>query len=1062
MDQIDFEVTDEISRSLSRPDVEAQDIVERNSRMGDSTPKGSSTQVGKSGVGGTGTPPPYPTVMTSSSSNNSIASTGSQPPTYQDAAGSIYSTEDQDMFRIGVRLELPHKDMIQEFAKFSMGEINCFAVALKKSEDLVLLSDHHWSSGLNEAGHQTWCMKRVPWFDDPLKRITALSFDDEGTLYIGTLDGNVIELKALRVLSDQRDSDLNTLYRLLHKIVQILIWNQDNSKILLCVGSHGNLAIISGSSTPVNVSFTTSILGVELFQNKMGLTCALVCLETGQNVYTILDDLDLPSQQNESQAKKSIFRKAKDNLMSRLSSDDKLSFFGSKRSKHDVHTASTNSVSSPNVTITTTSPTSTSQAHGTTDPTPKVTSVSGPASSASVKFQSLEECQCRGILKKVKGRSQFLRHAVNKLDIFDDDFRQVSSVFVPPTITDVYVINRLYYCVDSGAQCLRICLVHNGSLKDVAVIRFQPRILSIETIGESDASYSVFIIAEDGIYEMTLKKDPVYTCVSMLLKETSASLLEAVCNALNVSKTQVCAIAGDIKADEGKFSKSILYYKLAGLTYAQISAKFGSKGLMPAMLFFFELVDQEKTKLYGGFHDKQVMSDLALLGRIEQYLRYGSVRSELPRNPKFLVEKMVSSNIWFSSRRASEWLSQPDLLWGLKLLARTRLCYPDILVGLQQLDETKLLECLRKRLIWNLITQDWVALYSASSPTFIWFRDIVKSYVRLVDTKILYAILHVLLPWRRELQRKIFTEISDSAEIINYAQSVDVPRIVLDDYVELFVIVMLEIIRRQATVPLLPSFVFKSDARAIQRMEISNHKTNMVATLMLSFTFQKTLSASVSHVLCVRNGMVYSWGENKYGKLGLLDEKEKFNYQVPTPVNLSPSLKILVESVCAGTNHSVALTTVGTIFVWGQNNYGQLGIGPDTLWVGRPVPINVPDVIFTCVAAGSYHTVAVDHLNRAWTFGWGIHGQLGNGNVENCYYPQPLDIKEKIVAVSAGHSHTAFLTCFGRVLTAGCNHFGQLGLGIPDQKVKVPTMVNSLPAGTLIRLVECGISSTVS
>lgn len=60
---------------------------------------------------------------------------------------------------------------------------------------------------------------------------------------------------------------------------------------------------------------------------------------------------------------------------------------------------------------------------------------------------------------------------------------------------------------------------------------------------------------------------------------------------------------------------------------------------MPAMLFFFELVDQEKTKLYGGYLDKQVMSDLALLGRIEQFIRYGSTRSkDAPRNPTALVQ----------------------------------------------------------------------------------------------------------------------------------------------------------------------------------------------------------------------------------------------------------------------------------------------------------------------------------------------------------------------------------------------------------------------------------------
>lgn len=65
------------------------------------------------------------------------------------------------------------------------------------------------------------------------------------------------------------------------------------------------------------------------------------------------------------------------------------------------------------------------------------------------------------------------------------------------------------------------------------------------------------------------------------------------------------------------------------------------------------------------------------------------------------------------------------------------------------------------------------------------------------------------------------------------------------------------------------------------------------------------------------------------------------------------------------------------------------------------------------------------------------------------------------MAVSAGHSHTAFLTCFGRVLVTGCNHFGQLGVGSQGEKVKTPKFVTELPPGTLIRLVECGTSSTV-
>ncbi len=214
------------------------------------------------------------------------------------------------------------------------------------------------------------------------------------------------------------------------------------------MGSHGNLAIISGSSTPVNVSFTCSILRAEIFQNKVGLTCALVCLETGQNVYTVLDDLDLPTQQNESQQKKSIFRKAKDNIMLGLS-DHKLSFFGSKRSKQDPAHQQPSSASggggsssgsgggsSPNVpgggavgssasnigclqTHSLGSSSSSMSGSGGPGPDGKFTVpvCSQGAGPASVKFQSLEEFHCRGELRKVKGRSQFSRHATNKLDV---------------------------------------------------------------------------------------------------------------------------------------------------------------------------------------------------------------------------------------------------------------------------------------------------------------------------------------------------------------------------------------------------------------------------------------------------------------------------------------------------------------------------------------------------------------------------------------------------------------------------------------------------------------------
>lgn len=132
-------------------------------------------------------------------------------------------------------------------------------------------------------------------------------------------------------------------------------------------------------------------------------------------------------------------------------SDDKLSFFGTKRSKHDPAHQQPSSASggggsgggggsSPNVTgsggtcgalgssasnigclqtHSLGSSSSSSSANGGPGPDGKfaVPVCSQGAGPASVKFQSLEEFQCRGELRKVKGRSQFSRHASNKLDV---------------------------------------------------------------------------------------------------------------------------------------------------------------------------------------------------------------------------------------------------------------------------------------------------------------------------------------------------------------------------------------------------------------------------------------------------------------------------------------------------------------------------------------------------------------------------------------------------------------------------------------------------------------------
>ncbi|GJP44503.1 hypothetical protein CLOM_g3896 [Closterium sp. NIES-68] len=74
----------------------------------------------------------------------------------------------------------------------------------------------------------------------------------------------------------------------------------------------------------------------------------------------------------------------------------------------------------------------------------------------------------------------------------------------------------------------------------------------------------------------------------------------------------------------------------------------------------------------------------------------------------------------------------------------------------------------------------------------------------------------------------------------------------------------------------------------------------------------------------LEGGDVYSWGGNQFGQLGTGDTAAKV---LPTLLDC-PSLDTrAVKAISCGARHSAAVTTDGTLFVWGSNKFGQLGIG---------------------------------------------------------------------------------------------------------------------------------------
>ena len=197
------------------------------------------------------------------------------------------------------------------------------------------------------------------------------------------------------------------------------------------------------------------------------------------------------------------------------------------------------------------------------------------------------------------------------------------------------------------------------------------------------------------------------------------------------------------------------------------------------------------------------------------------------------------------------------------------------------------------------------------------------------------------------------------------------------------------------------------------------------------------------------NGAVKCWGANDEGQLGLGDslargdQPGEMGDDLPA-VNLGTSSVPVALSV--GAYHSCALFDEGSVKCWGDNEYGQLGQG-DTRDRGR-LSSDMGDSLLAVnlgagrkalsVSAGAFHTCALleDLSLKCW--GDNRYGQLGLGNTsargdhggEMGSDLSPVDLGlQRAAAVSASYRSTCVLLDNGKVKCWGANTKGNLGLG---------------------------------
>uniref|UniRef100_UPI0005B8DBFD RCC1 domain-containing protein n=1 Tax=Salinispora pacifica TaxID=351187 RepID=UPI0005B8DBFD len=121
---------------------------------------------------------------------------------------------------------------------------------------------------------------------------------------------------------------------------------------------------------------------------------------------------------------------------------------------------------------------------------------------------------------------------------------------------------------------------------------------------------------------------------------------------------------------------------------------------------------------------------------------------------------------------------------------------------------------------------------------------------------------------------------------------------------------------------------------------------------------------------------ILAWGSNFFGELG-----NGTTTNSSTPVAVSLPADTAAVAIAAGDAHSVALTAAGTVLAWGDNSHGQLGdgTGADSL---TPVGVSLPaGVTASAVAAGRDHSVALTSAGTVLAWGGNSFGQLGDGTV---------------------------------------------------------------------------------
>ena len=138
----------------------------------------------------------------------------------------------------------------------------------------------------------------------------------------------------------------------------------------------------------------------------------------------------------------------------------------------------------------------------------------------------------------------------------------------------------------------------------------------------------------------------------------------------------------------------------------------------------------------------------------------------------------------------------------------------------------------------------------------------------------------------------------------------------------------------------------------------------------------KEIATGDYHTLAIKDRTLFGWGMNGFGEL---TDNGDGTDEIHTPKKINFGI---VKKMCAGANYSLAIKDNGTLWGWGNNQYAQLGTNSFEVSLKTPTQEATKSNNWIDIDCGTVHSVGIKSNGTLWIWGSNDNGELGVGSTE--------------------------------------------------------------------------------